>query len=287
MRAIILAAGKGARLEPANQEPVKCLVKLGDTTLIERQLGYLRASGISEIAVVVGFHAEHIRRTCGCGITYIENHIFAETNSLYSLWLARHFFGDGFVVLNSDVLFHPQLMSDLVSNEHEDAVVVSYRNGTKYGDEEMKVKVRDGSLLDISKSMDPDQADGENVGMVKFGATGAALLAEELESLVAHGALRSWSPRAFWNSPRNALCTWLAPAAIRGSKLIFQRIYSAPGKKFCRKFLRFQLCMPCPQAKSSEVHPATKLAEEHRRHEKVNGALGPFPGFRLAAVPES
>jgi choline kinase len=61
----------------------------------------------------------------------------------------------------------------------------------------MKVKVRDGTLLDISKSMDPDQADGENVGMVKFGATGAALLAEELESLVAHGALRSWSPRAF------------------------------------------------------------------------------------------
>ena len=197
MRAIILAAGKGARLEPANQEPVKCLVKLGDTTLIERQLGYLRASGISEIAVVVGFHAEHIRRTCGCAITYIENPIFAETNSLYSLWLARHFFGDGFVMLNSDVLFHPQLMSDLVSNEHEDAVVVSYRNGTKYGDEEMKVKVRDGTLLDISKSMDPDQADGENVGMVKFGATGAALLAEELESLVAHGALRSWSPRAF------------------------------------------------------------------------------------------
>ena len=197
MRAIILAAGKGARLEPANQEPVKCLVKLGGTTLIERQLGYLRASGISEIAVVVGFHAEHIRRTCGREITYIENQIFAETNSMYSLWLARHFFGDGFVVLNSDVLFHPQLMSDLLTAEHEDAILVSYRNGTKYGDEEMKVEVRDGNLFDISKSMDPEEADGENVGMVKFGATGAAVLAGELDNLVANGALRSWSPRAF------------------------------------------------------------------------------------------
>jgi choline kinase len=45
--------------------------------------------------------------------------------------------------------------------------------------------------------MDPEEADGENVGMVKFGATGAAVLAGELDNLVANGALRSWSPRAF------------------------------------------------------------------------------------------
>jgi len=197
MRAIILAAGKGARLEPANQEPVKCLVKLGGTTLIEHQLGYLRASGISDIAVVVGFQAERIRCACGREIAYIENPIFAETNSMYSLWLARHCFGNGFVVLNSDVFFHPQLLSDLLTTKHEDAILISYRNGTKYGDEEMKVKVQGENLLDISKSMDPEEADGENVGIVKFGATGAAVLARELENLVANGALRSWAPRAF------------------------------------------------------------------------------------------
>jgi choline kinase len=197
MRAIILAAGKGARLEPANQEPVKCLAKLGGTTLIERQLQCLRASGISEIAVVVGFKAEHIYRACGNEIEYIENPIFSETNSMYSLWLARNFFGDGFVVLNSDVFFHLQLLNDLLTAKHEDAILISYRNGTKYGDEEMKVKVRGGHLLDISKSMNPDEADGENVGIVKFGATGADVLAGELDSLVANGALRSWAPRAF------------------------------------------------------------------------------------------
>lgn len=197
MNAIILAAGKGVRLEPANQAPVKCLVKLGGMSLIERQLGYLRASGINQIAVVVGFEAEHIRRACGDCIQYIENPIFAETNSMYSLWLAREFFRDGFVVLNSDVFFHPQLLTDLLNTEHEDALLVSYRNGTKYGDEEMKVKVQHGTLLDISKSMHPDEADGENVGIIKFGATGADVLASEMENLVTNGALRSWAPRAF------------------------------------------------------------------------------------------
>jgi L-glutamine-phosphate cytidylyltransferase len=197
LRAIILAAGKGSRLEPVSGESVKCLVELGGMTLIERQISYLRACGITEIAVVVGFQAERIRRICGPEVEYVENPIFAETNSLYSLWLARHLFGDGFVVMNSDVFFHPQILGDLLNARYEDAILISWRNQTKYGDEEMKVKVRGGHLLDISKTMDPDEADGENVGIVKFGASGAGVLAKELEKLIADGAKKSWAPRAF------------------------------------------------------------------------------------------
>jgi choline kinase len=197
LRAIILAAGKGSRLEPVSGESVKCLVELGGMTLIERQVRYLRSCGISKIAVVVGFQADRIRRTCGSEIDYVENPIYAETNSLYSLWLARHLFGEGFVVMNSDVFFHPQLLRDLLTAEYEDAILVSWRNNTNYGDEEMKVKVRGGQLLDISKTMDPDKADGENVGIAKFGATGASVVAQELEKLIAGGAKKSWAPRAF------------------------------------------------------------------------------------------
>lgn len=197
MRAIILAAGKGSRLEPVSGETVKCLVELGGVSLIKRVLGYLRTAGIREIAVVVGFQPDRIRQACGPDIEYIENPLFAETNSLYSLWLARSFFGDGFVVMNSDVFFHPQLLSDLLTARHDDAILLSWRNETQYGDEEMKVKVRGGQLVDISKVMDPAEADGENVGIVKFGAAGAAVLAKELDKLIADGAKRSWAPRAF------------------------------------------------------------------------------------------
>jgi L-glutamine-phosphate cytidylyltransferase len=197
LRAIILAAGKGSRLEPVSGESVKCLVELGGMTLIERQFSYLRACGITQIAVVVGFQADRIRRICGPDVEYVENPIFAETNSLYSLWLARHLFANGFLVMNSDVFFHPQLLRDLLTAEYEDAMLISWREQTKYGDEEMKVKVRDGQLLDISKTMDPNKADGENVGIVKFGAAGATVLAKELEKLIADGAKKSWAPRAF------------------------------------------------------------------------------------------
>ncbi len=45
--------------------------------------------------------------------------------------------------------------------------------------------------------MDPEEADGENLGIVKFGATGARLLIEEMSTLVEAGEVKAWVPRAF------------------------------------------------------------------------------------------
>ena len=74
--------------------------------------------------------------------------------------------------MNCDVLLHPQLLSDLVTSRHEDAllIVVSGRRREPLGDEEMKCKVRRGRVAEIAKTLSPDEADGENVGIVKFGA---------------------------------------------------------------------------------------------------------------------
>ena len=199
MRAIILAAGKGSRLNGSTEETPKCLVKVGGVTLIDRQIAVLHDAGIDDITVVVGCQSEWVKRTCGHEISYVENARYAQTNSLYSLWMARALLYEGFVVLNCDVLFHPALLDDLLSARHEDALLLAYRSADDppFGDEEMKVKVRGGRVVDISKEMAPDEADGENLGIVKFGAPGAALLVEIMDRLVADGRLRAWAPRAF------------------------------------------------------------------------------------------
>src|SRR3954464_13453545 len=85
MRGIILAAGKGSRLNGTIGDKPKCLLRVGGKTLVERQIETLRAVGITDIAVVVGCQAESVRHSCGARITYIENSRFAQTNSLYSL----------------------------------------------------------------------------------------------------------------------------------------------------------------------------------------------------------
>ena len=199
MRGIILAAGKGARLNGSAAESPKCLVELGGLSLIERQIRVLREAGIDDIAVVVGCQADRVRRACGHGVTYIENVRYAQTNSLYSLWMARPLLFESFVVLNCDVLFHPALLEDLLTSRHDNALLLGYREASQplMGDEEMKVKVSGGRVVDMSKEMDPAEADGENLGIVKFGARGAAALVDIMDALVAEGRLRDWAPRAF------------------------------------------------------------------------------------------
>jgi L-glutamine-phosphate cytidylyltransferase len=199
MRGIILAAGRGSRLNGTAGESPKCLVKAGGITLVERQIHLLREAGIHDITVVVGCQAERVRRTCGHGVTYVENARYAETNSMYSLWMARPLLYEGFVVLNCDVIFHPILLGDLLSARHDNALLLAYREADQapFGDEEMKVKVRCGRVVDMSKAMDPSEADGENLGIVKFGPDGAAELVSIMDRLIAAGGLRDWAPRAF------------------------------------------------------------------------------------------
>ena len=203
MNAIILAAGKGTRLDGAAVKP-KCLVQVGGLTLLRRQIDALRSAKVNKIVVVIGFAGDSIREECGRDITFVENVEFAHTSSLYSLWLARDFLSEGFVVLNSDVLFHPQLLMGLIESSRQDALLVSYVNKeTPLGDEEMKVKVRDELVVDISKQMDPVDADGENVGIVKFSAGGARLLIEYMDQLISNGGAREWAPRAFLEFSRH------------------------------------------------------------------------------------
>ncbi len=118
---------------------------------------------------------------------------------MYSLWLARPLLYEGFVVLNCDVLFHPVLLDDLLTSRHEDALLLAYREADQppFGDEEMKVRVQCGRVREMSKQMRPDDADGENLGIVKFGPQGAKELVKVMDQLVAAGRLREWAPRAF------------------------------------------------------------------------------------------
>jgi L-glutamine-phosphate cytidylyltransferase len=199
MRGIILAAGKGARLNGTAKESPKCLVELGGVTLVERQIELLKRAGIRDITVVAGCQADRVRRACGHRVTYVENAQYAQTNSLYSLWLARPLLYEGFVVLNCDVVFHPVLLGDLLTARHDSALLLAYREADQppFGDEEMKVKVRCGRVVDMSKMMDPAEADGENLGVVKFGPSGAAALVDIMDRLVDRGGVREWAPRAF------------------------------------------------------------------------------------------
>jgi len=226
MKAIILAAGKGTRLDGAAVKP-KSLVEVGGTTLLHRQIEALQTADIHQIVVVVGFGADSIREECGSGVEFVENNDFATTSSLYSLWLAREHLLDGFVVLNSDVLFHPQLLSNLLDSAIDNALLISKteHQASPLGDEEMKVKLQDGLVVDISKEMDPLEADGENVGIVKFSAAGAKVLIGYMNELIANGGAKDWAPRAFREFARNHSLSGLSTDGLPWIEIDFPEDY--------------------------------------------------------------
>jgi choline kinase len=197
MKGVILAAGAGTRFNGALHP--KCLALFDERTLISFQLSALRSCGVTDITVVVGFASDTVRLACGPHVRFVENTRFQETNSLYSLWLARPVLHEGFVVMNCDVLFHPALLADLLTSRHDNALLVSYPDLDEagWGDEEMKVQVRRGRVVDIDKGLSSRDADGENVGIAKFSAGGASRLISMMDELVAADHLRAWAPRAF------------------------------------------------------------------------------------------
>ena len=61
MKAIILAAGKGERLQPFTKDIPKSLLRIDDQTILENQINHLKKCDIEEINVVVGLHTKKLK----------------------------------------------------------------------------------------------------------------------------------------------------------------------------------------------------------------------------------
>lgn len=191
--AVILAAGRGSRLECAAGGRPKCLVEVGGRPLIEHQISSLRSAGIRRIFVVVGHGAEQVLPVVAQAGVCQFNRRYHETNSLYSLWLTRDWIDGPLVLMNCDVVADPGIVRRVAGSSGN---ALAYDSSTGFDDEQMKVAVSGGLVRDICKSLGPKRSDGENVGILKFDRTGARMLFEEAETLVRQGRENEWAPAA-------------------------------------------------------------------------------------------
>jgi histidinol-phosphate/aromatic aminotransferase/cobyric acid decarboxylase-like protein/choline kinase len=131
MQAIILAAGMGKRLGKYTQDGTKCMVTVNGKSLIERALEALLQAGIKRVVLVVGYRAETLRAFLDgkypeLEIVYVTNEIYATTNNIYSLWLAREYLAaDDTLLLESDLIFQPRILAKLIADPEPNLAVVS------------------------------------------------------------------------------------------------------------------------------------------------------------------
>ena len=116
MKAMVLAAGFGKRLSPLTDTLPKPLIKVGDQSLIQRNINYLIDNGFSEIIINVSHHSDQV-------INHVKE-IFPNINILFSIEDRPLGTGGGilkalpiigtepFLLINSDI-FHNIDIKDL------------------------------------------------------------------------------------------------------------------------------------------------------------------------------
>ena len=189
MQAVILAAGFGSRLKPLTGGLAKPLLEVGGRPLILHQLEALADHGVGPVLVVVGHQADDVQAVIGDRAEVILNDRFAETNSLYSLWLARAWIKGPFVLLNCDLFFDPRILDQILE---EPGNVLAYDSTSSRGREQTKVAIKQRRVVDLGKDLPPSSARGESLGMLKFEADGARAMMETADHLIRDGQENAW-----------------------------------------------------------------------------------------------
>ncbi|MEM5831349.1 MAG: sugar phosphate nucleotidyltransferase, partial [Candidatus Aenigmatarchaeota archaeon] len=114
MKAIILAAGKGERLEPLTDYKPKCLLPICNKPLLDYQIELLKKYGIDEIAVVVGYLENEIRKRYS-ELKFYKDEMMMGTAS--ALLAARNFIDDDFVLMYGDI-FYDGSLEEIVKNKN-------------------------------------------------------------------------------------------------------------------------------------------------------------------------
>lgn len=202
LSAVILAAGRGARLAPLTDAVPKCLLPVNGRPILDRQLEALRRCGIEEVTVVTGHAADrvdaHLANRPGIGT--VRNLRYATTDNLASCHAARaRFAGEATVLLNGDTLFEPEILADLLEAGHG-PILIAIERKPFYDADDMKLATTDANRLRrIGKEL--DRADAEATGITLLRGNGRADFLREVEVRLATAG----GPRALYTEALGAM----------------------------------------------------------------------------------
>jgi choline kinase len=196
MRAIILAAGRGLRLQQADQRQLpKCLLQFGGMSLLERHLRMLRSAGVDEVVLALGFRHERVaaeldRLNWQPRPEIVLNPQFELGSVLTVHTVAEAMTRGGDVLLmDADVLYDQRIANALVADSGPVNRVLIDRD-FEAGDEPVKLCVQDGVPIELRKQLAADlkyDTIGESVGFFRFDSTGARRLASLVAGYVESG----------------------------------------------------------------------------------------------------
>jgi choline kinase len=199
MRAIILAAGRGLRLQlPEDQQQPKCLLRFGGMSLIERHLRMLRGAGVDEVVLAVGYRRElveaEIERLDWCPRPQVVFNPGFELGSVLTVHTAADALtrGGSVLLMDADVLYDERMLQALVAGAQPVNRLLIDRD-FEAGEEPVKLCVRNGVPVELRKQLAPDlsyDVIGESIGFFRFNELTSRRLAAIIAGYIEGGRAR-------------------------------------------------------------------------------------------------
>lgn len=147
MQAVILAAGKGLRMEELTKDTPKPLLKYKNKSLLEWKLENLPEK-ITEVIIVVGYLKEKIithigNEYCGKKIVYIEDTHLAGTGT--ALWQSKSILHDSFLVMMGDDIYSKESLL----NASKEAWSITVQEVSRENNASRIIKNEHGHLKDF------------------------------------------------------------------------------------------------------------------------------------------
>ncbi|HEY3654902.1 MAG TPA: phosphocholine cytidylyltransferase family protein [Steroidobacteraceae bacterium] len=194
MRAIILAAGRGMRLQQsADRELPKCLLRFGGMSLLERHLRLLAEAGVHEVVLALGFRHDLVETELDRLRWQPRPEIVLNPRFELGSVLTVHTVADAMtrggdvLLMDADVLYDARIAAALVGGDRPVNRVLIDRD-FEAGDEPVKICVRDGVPIELRKQLESDlqfEIIGESVGFFRFHEAGARRLADLVAGYIA------------------------------------------------------------------------------------------------------
>jgi choline kinase len=185
VKAIIIGAGRGSRLQHLTDEIPKTLVPILGRPMLDGILEALAAGGLrppGSVVFVCGYRAEVIRARYP-DLEYVENPDWERNNILASLMYARAHMAGGFVSTYADIVYRPAVVAALARSPHDITLVCDtawrrrYTGRSQHPETDAeKLRAEGERVVEISRRIPSDRASGEFIGVLRASPAGAARL---------------------------------------------------------------------------------------------------------------
>ena len=185
VRAAVLAAGRGSRM--GGRESKTLIPVWGHEPLLYYILAGLRKAGVDDLLVVTGFRAdsvqEYVTRIWGADdVKFVFNARYASWGNFHSVRMAlEQSVGHPVLVVNSDVVVHPDVYKRTVEAEGDLVLTVERRH--RLDEEDMRVEIKGTRVMQIGKHLKMARSHGEYTGVSLLRPYAAAMDQENATEL--------------------------------------------------------------------------------------------------------